>query len=266
MTTDTDRAVHTPGRRGALSDGDALRDVWPMLVGVAPFGLLIGVTIGHMGLGAGPGLISAALFFGGSGHFAALTLLQHGAGPLTVVAAVAVVNARLAIYAAALQPRFRDHPGWFRWLAPQVLIDQTYAIATARPDLSGARFRRYWITAGVAFAVVWLGSHVVGVLLGPLLPEHSPLEIAAPAVFVGLLAPQLVRRPAVAAAGVAALIAAAASAFPVLPTGSGLVLGAVAGLVAGTLVDREPADTAAEHSGDPEGDPEGDTSTEGETR
>jgi predicted branched-subunit amino acid permease len=246
MSTDIDRAVPTPGRSGARPDVDALRDVWAMLVGVAPFGLLIGVTIRHMDLGAGPGMISAALFFGGSGHFAALTLLQSGAGALAVVAAVAVVNARLAIYAAALQPRFRDQPTWFRWLAPQVLIDQTYAIATARPDLSGARFRRYWITAGIAFAVVWLGSHGVGLLLGPLLPEHSPLEIAAPAVFVGLLAPQLVRRPALAAAVTAGLVAAAASAFPVLPPGSGLVLGSVAGLVAGTLTDREPdaADTA----------------------
>ena len=259
MTTDIHCSVPASGRVTGRVDGDALRDVWPMLIGVAPFGLLIGVTIGHMGLGAGPGLISAALFFGGSGHFAALTLLQTGAGPLAVVAAVAVVNARLAIYAAALQPRFREHPAWFRWLAPQVLIDQTYALATARPDLSGARFRRYWSTAGAAFAVVWLGSHVAGLLLGPLLPEHSPREIAASAVFVGLLAPQLVRRPALAAAGVAALVAAAASVFPVLPAGSGLVLGAVAGLIAGTLADREPA----EDDGTTEDDR--DTATGGET-
>jgi predicted branched-subunit amino acid permease len=215
MTTDVHCSVPASGRLAGRVDRDALRDVWPMLIGVAPFGLLIGVTIGRMHLGAGLGLTSAMLFFGGSGHFAALTLLQTGAGPLAVVAAVAVVNARLAIYAAALQPRFREHPARFRWVAPQVLIDQTYALATARPDLSGARFRRYRRTAGAAFAVVWLGSHVAGLLLGPLLPEHSPLEIAAPAVFVGLLAPQLVRRPALAAAGVAALVAATASVFPV---------------------------------------------------
>jgi predicted branched-subunit amino acid permease len=95
-----------------------------MVLATVPFGLLIGMTLGRMHLGAAPGLGSAALYFGGSGHFAALTLLQDGAGPLAVLATVAVVNCRLALYAAALAPRFADQPAWFRWLAPQVLIDQ----------------------------------------------------------------------------------------------------------------------------------------------
>jgi predicted branched-subunit amino acid permease len=169
-------------------DGDALRDVSPVLIGIAPFGLLIGVTIAHTGLGTRLGLGSAAAMFGGGAHFAALTLLAHGAGPLAVLGAVVVVNARLALYAAALQPRFRQQPAWFRWFAPHVLVDQTYALATARPELvEPARFRRYWLTAGAAFAAVWIGSHLVGLLLADLLPEHSPLDVAAPALFVGLL-------------------------------------------------------------------------------
>jgi predicted branched-subunit amino acid permease len=213
----------------------ALRDVWPMALGVVPFGLLIGVTIARMHLGAPLGLGSAVLYFGGSGHIAALTLIQEGAGPLAVLATVAIVNCRLALYGAALAPRFADQPAWFRWLAPQVLVDQLYALATGRPDLSGAAFRRYWVGAGGAFAVCWLGSNAAGLALGPVLPEHSPLEIAVPAMFVGLLAPQLVRRPAVAAAGVGGIVAAAAS---TLPQGTGLLIGALAGLLAGALADR----------------------------
>jgi predicted branched-subunit amino acid permease len=219
-------------------DRDALRDIWPMVLGVVPFGLLIGVTIGHLHLGALVGLGSAALFFGGSGHLAALTLLEDGAGPLAVLATVAVVNCRMALYAAALAPRFAGQPAWFRWLAPQVLVDQTYAVATARPDLHGAAFRRYWLTAGGVFAAGWLGSNAAGLLLGPVLPAHSPLEIAVPAMFVGLLVPQLVHRPAIVAAGVGGVVAAAASP---LPQGTGLLLGALAGLLAATLVDRDGA-------------------------
>ena len=246
----------TTGRAGVRPeprfrpDPDALRDIWPMVLGVVRFGLVIGVTIGHMRLGGALGLSSAALYFGGSGHLAALTLLPDGAGPLAVLATVAVVNCRLALYAAALAPRFADQPAWFRWLAPQVLVDQTYAITTARPDLHGAALRRYWITAGGAFALGWLASNAAGLLLGPVLPAHSLLDIAAPAMFVGLLAPQLVRRPAAVAAGVGGVVAAAAS---VLPQGVGLLVGALAGLLAATLVDRE-----AEH-GTEENDTENDT-------
>jgi predicted branched-subunit amino acid permease len=232
MSTRTDRTTRV--------DRDALRDSWPILLGVAPFGLLIGVTIGRGDLGIPLGLGSAAVYYGGSGHFAALTLLATGATPLAVLAAVAIVNARLALYSAALQPRFRGQPGWFRWLAPQFLVDQTYALAADRPELEGRAFRRYWLTLGSAFTVAWLGSHVVGLLLGPVLPEHSPLDIAAPALFVGLLVPQLVRRPAVVAAAVGAAVAAAAAA---LPAGTGLVLGAVAGLAAGSCAARTRTDT-----------------------
>jgi predicted branched-subunit amino acid permease len=241
-TTDLDRPppVAQHARRGP--DRDALRDIWPMALGVVPFGLLIGVTVGRMHLGAALGLGSAALYFGGSGHLAALTMLAEGAGPLAVLATVAVVNCRLALYAAALAPRFADQPAWFRWLAPQVLVDQIHAVATARPDLAGAAFRRYWATAGSAFALCWLGSNAAGVLLGPVLSEHSPLEIAVPAMFVGLLTPQLVRRPAAVAAGVGGTVAAVSS---VLPQGTGLLLGALAGVVAGTLADRARGEGAS---------------------
>jgi predicted branched-subunit amino acid permease len=226
--------------RTARIDRDALRDAWPIVLGIAPFGLLIGVVIGHTGVGAGLGLGSSALFFGGSAHLAALTLLAGGAGPAAVLACVVTVNSRLALYGAALQPRFRDQPTWFRWLAPHLLIDQTYAIASARPELAEpARFRRYWLTAGVAVAAGWLACNAVGLTLGPVLPPQSPLEIAAPAVFVGLLAPQLRTRPAVLAAAAAAVVAAATSA---LPQGLAPVTGALAGLCVAALVERPSPD------------------------
>jgi predicted branched-subunit amino acid permease len=235
-------------------DRDALCDAWPVLLGIAPFGLLIGVTIAHTGLGAALGLGSAAAMFGGGAHFAALTLLANGAGPAGVLGAVVVINARLALYAAALQPRFRDQPAWFRWLAPHLLVDQTYALTTARPELDDpARFRRYWLTAGAAFAIVWLGSHVVGLLLADMLPDHSPLDIAAPALFVGLLMPQLRRAEPIVAATVGAGVAAAASP---LPQGAGLILGALAGIAAAALTDRhgsEPGSGTSDTDPDPTG-------------
>jgi predicted branched-subunit amino acid permease len=237
MSRSTSRAA------GPRLDRAALRDVWPIVLSLVPFGVLVGVTIARTGVDTGLGLGSAALFFGGSAHLAALTQLAAGAGPLAVLGCVLVVNARLALYGAALQPRFRGQPGWFRWLAPHFLVDQTYAIAAARPELAEpARFRRYWATAGTAVAVGWLGAHVVGLLIGPVLPPGSALEITAPAVFVGLLAPQLRSRPAVLAAVVAAAVAAAASG---LPQGLGPVAAALAGLGAAALVDSDASESTS---------------------
>lgn len=170
----------------------------------------------------------------------ALTLLQDGAGPLAVLATVAVVNCRLALYAAALAPRFADQPGWFRWLAPQVLLDQTYAITTARPDLRGAALRRYWITAGGAFALGWLASNAAGLLragfiavfpaqrLGKRL--RRALRHVGPAVLGAMIITMLVGH-----GGLRALVTPSAAHLALLvavPMAAALTVMLVAGLVA----------------------------------
>ncbi len=231
------RAVALRRPRGI--DPEAVRQMTPIAVGLVPFGLLIGLTLTTHPVGAGPGLLTAALMWGGTAHISALTMISAGADPLAVLAGVVVINARLLLYGAALQSRFAGQPAWFRWLGPAVLIDQTFALASARPaDDDPARFRRYWLTAGGVMGVGWLGSHLLGIVVGPVLPAWLPLGIAAPAVLVGLLVPHLRRRTGLAAAVVSGVVAAAAAP---LPAGIGTLVGAAAGLVAATLVGRREA-------------------------
>jgi hypothetical protein len=99
----------------------AVRDLAPVVLGLLPFGTVAGVTIHEASVAPGPGLDTALLMFGGIANIAALTLLGSGAGLLTVLVAVAVVNARLLVYGAGLEPRFRHQPAWFRWLGPQLI-------------------------------------------------------------------------------------------------------------------------------------------------
>jgi predicted branched-subunit amino acid permease len=216
---------------------EALRDVWPVLLGIAPFAVYIGVTIERVHTGTALGLGSAVLFFSGTAHLTAITMLAHGTNAVAVVGAVALINARLSLYGAALHEHFRDQPTWFRWLAPHLVIDQTYALVTGRPAGDAHRFRRYWLVVGACVAVVWLGGYVAGIAFGPLLSAQA-LDVTSPAIFVALLVPLLVSGPARIVAGgaavatVAALLVAPAAA---LPSGIGV------GLVAGVLIDRSAA-------------------------
>jgi predicted branched-subunit amino acid permease len=220
---------------------EALRDLWPIAVAVAPFGLFVGVTLDELGIPRTTGYLSSLLIFSGSAQLAVLTLLDTGAGLTTIVAIVAVVGARLVVYGGALAPHFRAQPVWFRWFGPHLLVDQTFGVATARSDLEEpGRFRAYWLTIGAGLGTVWLTVIVIGSLVGPVLDRLGMLELTAPALYVGMLVPRLSDRAAVGAAVVAAALAFGLQG---LPGGVGLPIAIVVALAVGALTGWQRRET-----------------------
>lgn len=110
-----------------------------------------------------------------------LITLAGTASLWAAAAAALVVNARHVMYSAALAPTFRHQPRWFRWLGPYVLIDQVFALSSSHLDDDPARFRRYYLTAGLFFFGCWQAAVALGVVLGPVVPASWALDFA-PAV------------------------------------------------------------------------------------
>jgi predicted branched-subunit amino acid permease len=210
------------------------KDLVPALVALAPLGLVVGVTVQQTGIGALLGVASAPAIYAGTAQLSALTLLHAGAGVVAVVGSVAVINARLVLYAAVLEPRFRGQPGWFRWLAPQFVVDPSFALVTARGDLDGpVTFRRYWLALGGLLTVAWTGLVALGVVVGPALSGAGRVLAFAPvAVFLSMVAPRLTDRPARVAAGVAGAVTGALALLGGLPAGVPVLVGAAAGVLA----------------------------------
>jgi predicted branched-subunit amino acid permease len=210
------------------------------MIALAPLGLVVGVTVQQTAAGILLGVASAPAIFAGTAQLSVLTLLHSGAGVVAVVGSVTVINARMLLYAAALEPRFRDQSGWFRWLAPHFVVDPTFALVTARDDLDdAATFRRYWLTMGGGMAVVWTGLVALGVAVGPALGAGGGVLAFAPVgVFLAMVAPRLTDRPSVAAAGVGGMITGALAYSGLLPAGAPVLVGAAVGVVAGTLTGR----------------------------
>src|SRR4051812_200414 len=86
---------------------DGVRAMLPLLLGVAPFGLVIGVTVAELGLPHLAGWSLGWLVYAGSAQLAAVGLLAGSASAAVVVASVAVINLRLALYSAAMAPHWR---------------------------------------------------------------------------------------------------------------------------------------------------------------
>jgi len=213
----------------------AARDILPVALSVAPFGVVIGLAARAIDQGLAGGLLGGFAIYGGSAHLSSLTLLGAGANLTAILATVVVIQARLMVYGAAIAPLFQQQPRWFRWLGPHFLVDQTYALATGRADLAEpTRFRRYWLTIAALLTVIWLASITVGMVFGPVLPASSPLDFAATAVFIGLLAPRLASSRSAVIAATAGLVAVAGSD---LPSGTGLIAGVAAGLAVATVME-----------------------------
>lgn len=236
MTTTTAPPVSPAATAPVVTAPDA-RAPWRMAAadtltvssGMISFGLVLGITIDALGRDEIAGLIGAASVYGGSAHLTTVTLLSQGVTVALAVLSGAVVNLRLLLYSAAMGDRFTGQAWWFRWLAPHLLIDQTFLMAQGRRELAGRAFRRYWGCLGLFVLAVWTASVAAGELLAPVLPPLPHLTLVCTAMFLGLLLPRLTTRPSVVAAVSGGVTAAIVS--QVVPE-LGIVAGAVVGVAA----------------------------------
>ena len=220
--------------RGTV-DRAAVSDALPMVAGLAPFALLIGVAVGSLPGNPAAGLSGSLLLYAGSAQLSAVSLLDQGASALSVVATIALVNARFLVYSAALAPHFAGQPAWFRWGAPHFIVEPSFGLVSARDDIDDpARFRRYWLTINAVIAIGWAGMMTVGAVVGPVVPNVAALAFLPTAAFLTILAPALKDRPAV----VAAVVAAAVTVAVPLPGATRVLLGLIAGAVAGLVAER----------------------------
>lgn len=213
------------------------RAVSPLLLGVIPFGLILGATAAVGSVGGALGWSTSWIIFGGSAQFVTIGLLDGGAAAAVVIATALVVQSRHLLYSAALAPHFRDFGAGWRYGLPYLLTDQAFAVSiVAYEELEDPAAKRwFYIGAAMSLWIVWQITTLLGAILGAEVPESWSLDFAIPLVFLALLMPLLKNRPALAAALTAGVVSVVAWSAPY---SLGLIIGAFAGIVAGMLVER----------------------------
>lgn len=206
----------------------------PLLLGVAPFGMIYGILALKAGLPVSMAQAMSSILFAGSAQFMAVQLLQNGT-PLVVVALTAfVVNLRHALYSASIAPYVRHLSRGWKTLLAYLLTDEAYAIAIAHynKNTPGDHQHWYYLGAGLTLWTCWQLSTAVGVFLGAQVPSSWSLDFALALTFIALVVPALEDK----AAASAALLAGAVSVFAFgLPYKLGLLLAALVGIGAGML-------------------------------
>ncbi|MGI9606943.1 MAG: AzlC family ABC transporter permease [Acidimicrobiales bacterium] len=211
------------------------RAVFALAAPGIPFGLVLGLAVSEGGLDRLAGWSSGWLMLAGAAQLAAIDLLVDGASAGVILATVALVNSRHAMYSAALRPKFADAPRWFRLAAPYVLIDQVFAVANALEDVPLRTRMWHMLGAGGVIWTLWQVAVGVGVLAGAAIPDSWSLDFTVPLMFGGLMLLSISDRPGVASALIGGVVAIVARD---LPQGSGLLLAIVAGMAVGGILSE----------------------------
>lgn len=208
-----------------------VRALLPMLLGVAPFGVIYGVVALQSGIPPLAAFLMSSLVFAGSAQFLLAQLVGAGAPALLAVGAVGIINLRHALYSASVAPVLHALPRRWKLLLAYLLTDEAYAAAIPHLLREPRSPQAHWILFGAGFAL-WAGwqlSTLAGVLLG----AGLGLDFALPLTFIAIVVPLIDSRPRLAAALVAG---AAAVLLADLPYKTGLLAAALAGLGAGAFM------------------------------
>lgn len=216
----------------------------PILVGVAPFGMIYGVLA--LGAGLPPGMAQAmsAVVFAGSSQMVLTQLVNLSVPAVILLLTVFVVNLRHALYSASLAPYVQHLPLRWKLILSYLLTDEAYAVAVTHYEMvfpayqgdptpvTPAQALAHWfyLGAGLALWSTWQLSTAAGIFLGAAAPESWGLDFTLALTFIALVIPNLKDRPGVLAALTAGLVSLLAYG---LPYRLGLIVAALMGVIAG---------------------------------
>lgn len=221
-------------RQQAYTQG--AKDAFPSVVGLIPFGLIVGTASTAAGMDPWLALAMSIIVYAGASQLAAIALMVQSAPLPIVLATVLVVNLRFVMYSASLAPFFRELSTPRKWLLSYGLTDHLFALVNARftPDGSHKHIDAYYIGGAVPTWLTWNTMVAIGIFAGTMVPKQWALDFAIPLVFLALVFPALTTRTHWLTA-VVALVAAFFTAG--LPMKLGLITAAFAGVAIGTWLD-----------------------------
>lgn len=232
----TFKGLLPPIDRQAYHEG--LRAMAPLGVAISVWGLVTGVAMVNSGLSIPMAILITLTVFAGSAQLAVLPLLATSA-PLPIVWVTALlVNLRFVIFAAASRKSFVMLPWQQRMLAGYLNGDLGFALFSRRfaddPQRGTPEQWGYFCGGALVNWVAWMGSSIVGILLGGLAPTDWGLELGAYLALLAVVIPMVHRVPVAAGVLVTAAIAVATVHFPMR---LGLLLAVLAGVAVAVGVE-----------------------------
>ena len=230
-----------------------MRDMAPMVPGIAAWGLMTGVAMVKSGMSVVEALAMTFLVYAGSSQLASIPLIVAGAPAWVILATGFCVNLRFVVFSLHLRPYLMHQPRWRRMLSGYLTADLSYALFMRRfPESStdpAIREGQEAYLAGSYFLTwsAWMGLSVAGIVLANLIPTAWGLGFAGVLCLVGILCAMANSALRLLAAGLAGATAVAVYA---LPLKLNIVVAIITAVVVCYLLERTLArrERTPEHS------------------
>lgn len=208
----------------------------PILMGVAPFGMIFGALAISAGLTPAEAQGLSLFLFAGSAQFIAVRLILEMAPVVVILATVLVVNLRHILYSASIAPHINDLSQRWKIALSWLLTDEAYVVAIGHYTRSASAYSHwFFLGTGLTLWATWQISTAAGILVGAAIPDSWSLDFALPLTFISLIFPSLKDRPSIAAALVSG---ATALLLNPLPYKLGLLLATACGIVCAVVISH----------------------------
>lgn len=211
-----------------------VRAVLPFVPGFTPFGIIVGVAARDLGMSVLEATGMSAVMFGGAAQLATIDLVDQGAPFGVIVFTALLINLRLSMFSAAIEPYVRSFSRRWKWFGGFLLSTPGYVVTAAEFETDASASRR-WFYLGAALPVYvnWVLSTTAGAILGASVPEGLQLDFFLPLVFIFMLFQVLKNRTSVLAAAVGGVVAIGGAN---LPLNLGLIVATCVGATVAFLV------------------------------
>ena len=218
----------------------------PVLLGIAPYGLLLGAQASRKNFSLVEVPLLTGLNFAGGSEFAAIQLWTSPPHILLIAVITFLVNSRHLLMGAALAPYIVPLPKRLVFPALFLMCDESWALglADARERAAAGAAHPfsvpYYFSLAVSLYLCWVAFTTAGAWLGPIVGDVRTFgfDMAFPAVFLVLLR-GMWKGPRAARPWLVSLVAAA-GAYLLVPGAWYVPTGALSGVAAAYLLAERP--------------------------
>lgn len=180
---------------------------WPIMLSYIPLGLACGVLASKCGINPLMGFLMSVTLITGSGQFMISNLWLAGLPAFSIVASVAAVSLRFALYSASLSPYLKKASKRMSLALSYTLIEEAYGVTLSKLSEGEKSWTlRNALALNIVTILAWAVSVSAGSAIGAVLDIPTALAgFVMTALFVCLASSQLTSRGNVVAAVAAAV-------------------------------------------------------------